>query len=285
MAVSSLDKDVATRLFRMLAVNEQAADAIKRDHASYAKMSLLTQQAQLLQHQAKTVIDKCEAKAIKFQKVEEGAEAPGDTRLAMSEEYDEGAKRLCSMLAVSESTIATISIDHAASARLSLLAEQVGLLQEQAKQAVNDAALNKLLSEIGMSSRTVPGSVYYHYTQNGRHVLSRIANDEWDNYDEFHGKYLYDYDFTFRKLHGDVKDTEWCAAVMPMPQGLYMPQLGMSQKINALNVEPTPPTTHDMDAEQPADSPALAAKGTLADAAMRDAPPLPKPVCSVQSRW
>ncbi len=37
MAVSSLDKDVATRLFRMLAVNEQAADAIKRDHASYAK--------------------------------------------------------------------------------------------------------------------------------------------------------------------------------------------------------------------------------------------------------
>ena len=34
MAVSSLDKDVATRLFRMLAVNEQAADAIKRSTAS-----------------------------------------------------------------------------------------------------------------------------------------------------------------------------------------------------------------------------------------------------------
>ena len=82
-----------------------------------------------------------------------------------------------------------------------------------------------------------------------------------------------------------MKDTEWCAAVMPMPQGLYMPQLGMSQKINALNVEPTPPTTHDMDAEQPAVSPALAAKGALANAAMRDAPPLPKPVCGVQSRW
>ena len=36
-----------------------------------------------------------------------------------------------------------------------------------------------------------------------------------------------------------------------------------------------------MDAEQPAVSPALAAKGALADAAMRDAPPLPKPVCGV----
>ena len=72
MAHSSLDKDVATRLFRMLAVNEQAAAAIKRDHASYAKMSLLTQQAQLccsIRHN-KTVIDKCEAKAIKFQNVE-----------------------------------------------------------------------------------------------------------------------------------------------------------------------------------------------------------------------
>ena len=52
MAVSSLDKDVATRLFRMLAVNEKAQESVKRDHASYAKLSLLTQQAQMVQQQA-----------------------------------------------------------------------------------------------------------------------------------------------------------------------------------------------------------------------------------------
>ena len=39
--------DVATRLFKMLAVNEQTAASVKRDHASYAKLSLLTQQAQM----------------------------------------------------------------------------------------------------------------------------------------------------------------------------------------------------------------------------------------------
>lgn len=178
MAVSSLDKDVATRLFRMLAVNENTASAVKRDHASYAKLSLLTQQMNLLQQQAATVIEKSEAKAIKFTQAEK-ADHAGDTRLALSEEFDEGAQRLCTMLAVSDSTLATISTDHAASARLSLLAEQVGLLQGQAKQAVDDAALNKLLNEIGMNCRIVTGTVYYHYTQNGKDVLSRIADDEW----------------------------------------------------------------------------------------------------------
>ena len=41
--------------------------------------------------------------------------------------------------------------------------------------------------------------MYYLYTQNGKEVLSRIASNEWSNYDEYHGKYLYDYDFTSRK--------------------------------------------------------------------------------------
>merc|ERR1712100_1010905 len=33
----------------------------------------------------------------------------------------------------------------------------------------------------------------------GKEVLSRIAPTEWCNYDEYRGKYLYDYDFTFRR--------------------------------------------------------------------------------------
>ena len=44
MAISSCNKEVATRLFRMLAVNEQTVTTVKSDHASYAKFSLLTQQ-------------------------------------------------------------------------------------------------------------------------------------------------------------------------------------------------------------------------------------------------
>merc|ERR1712086_1092721 len=44
-----------------------------------------------------------------------------------------------------------------------------------------------------------PGTMYYHYTQHGEEVISRIADDDWDNYDEYHGKYLYDWDHTFRR--------------------------------------------------------------------------------------
>ena len=52
MAVSNCNKEVATRLYRMLAISELEADRVKSDHASFAKLGLLTQQAQLLQRQA-----------------------------------------------------------------------------------------------------------------------------------------------------------------------------------------------------------------------------------------
>ena len=48
----NMNKEVATRLFRMLAVSEQTAATLKRDGASYARLTLLTQQMNLLQAQA-----------------------------------------------------------------------------------------------------------------------------------------------------------------------------------------------------------------------------------------
>merc|ERR1712127_963986 len=72
----NMDKQVATRLFRMLAVNEKTVSSIKRDHASYAKLSLLTQQVGLLQQQAQTVVDKCEAKVAKQARIEEADADP-----------------------------------------------------------------------------------------------------------------------------------------------------------------------------------------------------------------
>lgn len=214
MAVSSCNKEVATRLFRMLAVNEQTATAVKRDHASYAKLSLLTQQMNLLQQQAQKVVDKSEVQVAKQARVDEGEnDAPigisevnapaAESRLALSSEYDEGAKRLLSMITVNEKTVMTVARDQTACAKLSILAEQVGLLQEQAAQCVDEAELNKHLTDLGATvpgTRLVCGTEYYHYTQHGQEVISRIAHDEWTNYDEYHGKFLYDYDFTFRKL-------------------------------------------------------------------------------------
>ena len=83
MSVSALDKDVATRLFKMLAVNEQTAASVKRDHASYAKLSLLTQQANLVQQQAVQVVNKAATKA---------AVGDGEIQLtctALSTEFDD----------------------------------------------------------------------------------------------------------------------------------------------------------------------------------------------------
>lgn len=192
MAVSSLDKDVATRLFRMLAVNEQTATSVKRDHASYAKLSLLTQQANLVQQQAVNVVNKVASKAV-----------DDEIHLctALSTEFDDSASKLLCLMNVNETTVATIKKDPPACAKLSLLGEQVEFLQQQAQEAVDDAKLNHYLSQLtaGTVAKLVCGTMYYLYTQNGKEVLSRIAPTEWSNYETYHGQYLYDYDFTFRR--------------------------------------------------------------------------------------
>lgn len=237
----NMDKSVATRLFRMLAVNEKSVSSIKRDHSSYAKLSLLTQQMGLVQQQAQQVVEKSEKKVAKQARIEE-AEAPranvedsemsnagitemtggGETRLAISSEYDEGAKRLLSLLTTNESTVLAVSRDTSACARLSILAEQVGLLQEQAQSCINEADLNRHLCELGErtpGTRLAPGVVYYHYIQNGTEVLSRIADDEWASYDEYLGKYLYDYDLTFRKVEGKGGIDVLSQALLPFTNG------------------------------------------------------------------
>eukprot|EP00316_Scyphosphaera_apsteinii_P024024 CAMPEP_0119349122 /NCGR_PEP_ID=MMETSP1333-20130426/109392_1 /TAXON_ID=418940 /ORGANISM="Scyphosphaera apsteinii, Strain RCC1455" /LENGTH=341 /DNA_ID=CAMNT_0007361717 /DNA_START=14 /DNA_END=1040 /DNA_ORIENTATION=- len=214
MAVSSLDKDVATRLFRMLAVNEHAAASVKRDHASYAKLSLLTQQAQLLQQQAIQTVNKVAKKA---------AAADDEIKLtctALSTEFDDSASRVLTLLDVNEKTVAMVKRDTPASAKLSLLGEQVECLQQQAQEAVEDAKLNAYLSHLtaGTVAKLVCGTMYYLYTQNGKEVLSRIAPQEWANYDEYHGRYLYDYDFTFRKqLDEHEKEQERQERVLLLP--------------------------------------------------------------------
>merc|ERR1712224_81569 len=77
----------------------------------------------------------------------------------------------------------------------------VQFLQAQAQDAIDDAKLNQYLSKLteGTVAKLVCGTMYYLYTQNGKEELSRIAPDEWANYDTFQGKCLYDWDFTFRK--------------------------------------------------------------------------------------
>lgn len=254
----NMNKEVATRLFRMLAVSEQTAATIKRDHASYAKLNLLTQQMKLVQAQAHHTVSKSVAKA---------QSADGDLALiegctALSNpEYDEGAKRLLTVMSVDNMTVATIKRDPPACAKLSILAEQAGLLQQQAQEAINDSEVNSHLFEVAarVTCRLVPGTMYYHYTQNGQEVVSRIADDEWSSYDEYHGKYLYDWDLTFRRQplagEGGLDEEMYEAGAAPL---LMLPHV-------------------------PATSTTPVGLGEAAPASMDM--PKPKPICGVLSRW
>jgi len=257
MSLSNVNKEVATRLFGMLAMNEQAVGTIKRDHSAYAKLSLLSQQMNLLKGQAQQVVAK--SAAVSEASVVENK----DCCTTLSNEYTEGAGRLLDIMAVSDTTISLIKSDQTACAKLSLLSEQVGLIQQQAQQVVEECDLNSRLQKIaaGWACKLVPGTMYYHYTQHGKEVLSRIADHEWSNYEIFHGKFIYDYDFTFRQIFGDMTADE-----MNFGSSFTMPTL-------------LPSICHSL--PQP-DPPAAETKCSGTDSMMDQ--PL-KPICPVLSRW
>ena len=121
-------------------------------------------------------------------------------------------------MAVDHKTAETIKRDTPACAKLSLLSDQAAMLQQQAQLALQDSEVNCHLFDVAsrVTCKLVAGTMYYHYTRNGEEVLSRIADDEWTFYDEYHGKYLYDWDFTFRRqpLADEMQHDE--EALVPM---------------------------------------------------------------------
>merc|ERR1712166_529297 len=131
----NMNKEVATRLFRMLAVSEQTANTVKHDHASYAKLHLLSQPTQ--------TVTKSVAKA---EKEQEKDIILTENCTALSAEYDDGAKRLLTIMAVDHKTAETIKRDTPACAKLSLLSDQAAMLQQQAQLALQDSEVNCHLS-------------------------------------------------------------------------------------------------------------------------------------------
>merc|ERR1712166_1318737 len=165
----NMNKEVATRLFRMLAVSEQTANTVKHDHASYAKLHLLSQQMQLLQAQATQTVTKSVAKA---EKAQEKDIILTENCTALSAEYDDGAKRLLTIMAVDHKTAEKIKRDTPACAKLSLLSDQAAMLQQQAQLALQDSEVNCHLFEVAsrVTCKLVAGTMYYHYSRGGEEV-------------------------------------------------------------------------------------------------------------------
>ena len=119
--------------------------------------------------------------------------------MALSNVNKDVITRLMKMIS-SDDQLSEVKSDHAAYAKLNLLASQMHMLQEQARHILEESRTNSRLHKVEMHAAKVPGTVYYLYTQNGKDVLSIISPQEWDTYDSFHGAFVYDYDHTFRKV-------------------------------------------------------------------------------------
>ena len=120
--------------------------------------------------------------------------------MALSNMNKDVITRLMKMLSSNDdSELCEIKGDHAAYAKLHLIASQMQMLQQQARSVISESQTNARLQQIQMNSRKVPGNVYYLYTQNGNSVLSLISPSEWDTYEEYHGAFLFDYDHSFKK--------------------------------------------------------------------------------------
>lgn len=62
MALTNLNKEVSTRLFEMLALNddENKVNIIKQNYSTYSKLSILAEQIMQLQLKARQIISDCE---------------------------------------------------------------------------------------------------------------------------------------------------------------------------------------------------------------------------------
>jgi len=87
-----------------------------------------------------------------------------------------------------------------AGSKLSVIAEQVRFLQQQAKAVLEEANLNAELHHIACNFKKVPGKIYYVYRreETGAKYMSMISPEEWgENCPDFDAAYKMEHDMTF----------------------------------------------------------------------------------------
>merc|ERR1712213_187792 len=91
-----------------------------------------------------------------------------------------------------------------AGSKLTVIAEQVRFLQEQAKKVLEDARLNALLHKTACNFKKVPGKTYYVYKQRANpdeEMLSMISPEEWGpGGPEYVGGYRLEFDMSWTEL-------------------------------------------------------------------------------------
>jgi len=91
-----------------------------------------------------------------------------------------------------------------AGSKLTVIAEQVRFLQEQARKVLEEARLNALLHKTSCNFKKIPGKTYYIYKQRknpDEEFLSMISPEEWGAAcPEYVGGYRLEFDMSWTEL-------------------------------------------------------------------------------------
>lgn len=125
--------------------------------------------------------------------------------MALSNLDSDNLTRLFQMINIDEysdnqNALSNIKNDYSNFGKLELIAKQISYLQNQAVEIYNNHQLTSEINEIFCNFKKAPGTIYYLYETNNIKFLSLISPKEWNSYDSFISKVLYDYDCNFKAL-------------------------------------------------------------------------------------
>ena len=123
-------------------------------------------------------------------------------KMSLSNLDKDNTKRLFEMLSLNsnERFMDIIKSNYSSYGQLKLIAEQIYNLENKAREIIIAAETNDHLHNLQINCRKVCGQNYHHYKIQDREFLSIISPTEWSNYDEYLGKYFYNYDNLFYKV-------------------------------------------------------------------------------------
>lgn len=86
-----------------------------------------------------------------------------------------------------------------AGSKLSVIAEQVRFLQDQARKVLEEAETSARLHHIACNFKKIPGKFYYVYRRDsGKEYMSMVSPEEWgDSCPEFVASYRLEHDMSW----------------------------------------------------------------------------------------
>jgi hypothetical protein len=84
--------------------------------------------------------------------------------------------------------------------KLKVLFRQLELIKMEINEVVKETIETSELQKIKCNIKKIPGKIYYLYKNKNRELFfSILSHEEWDNYENYLGKYLYNFDYTLTK--------------------------------------------------------------------------------------